>query len=191
MILEGIVTSLDDTDRLNVAPMGPIVEPAIQSLHLRPFNTSTTCRNLKERRCGVFHVTDDVLFLARAAIGELDDPGETFAAEYVDGVVLASACRWYEFRVEEIDDSRERNGIRAPVVHTGRLRDFFGFNRAKHAVLEAAILATRVHLLPADDILAQYEALKVPVEKTAGPQETEAFALLEEYVQRSCTAKSG
>ena len=34
-------------------------------------------------------------------------------------------------------------------------REFFGFNRAKHAVLEAAILATRVELLPADEILSE------------------------------------
>ena len=73
----------------------------------------------------------------------------------------------------------------ARVVHSGRLRDFFGFNRAKHAVVEAAILATRIHLLPRDEILAEFARLKTPVEKTAGPQEIEAFALLERYVRQS------
>ncbi len=70
----------------------------------------------------------------------------------------------------------------ARVVHTGRLRDFFGFNRAKHAVLEAAILATRVHLLPPEELIRQVEALAIPVEKTAGPQEQEAFDLLRSYI---------
>src|SRR5207302_1235693 len=59
VILEGIVTTLDEADRLNVAPMGPRVEPEMDQLLLRPFRTSTTYRNLKGRGEGVFHVTDD------------------------------------------------------------------------------------------------------------------------------------
>jgi hypothetical protein len=59
----------------------------------------------------------------------------------------------------------------------------FGFNRAKHAVLEAAILATRTHLIPPAEIEKEFERLRVIVNKTAGPQETEAFALLEAHVR--------
>ncbi len=36
---------------------------------LRPFRTSTTYRNLKAHGEGVLHITDDVLLLARTAIG--------------------------------------------------------------------------------------------------------------------------
>jgi uncharacterized protein len=184
MILEGIVTTTNADGTINVAPMGPIVDAAMQSLVLRPFQTSTTYANLKRHGEGVLHVTDDVLLLARAAIGGLDATPETFPAEHVKGAVLRSACRWYEFRVRSLDDSQERTRIQAEVVHTGRLRDFFGFNRAKHAVLEAAILATRVHLLPVEEIRAEFDRLAVPVEKTAGEAEREAFRLLREYVER-------
>jgi hypothetical protein len=58
-----------------------------------------------------------------------------------------------------------------------------GFNRAKHAVLEAAILATRTHLLPADQIRDEYARLQIIVDKTAGPREREAMALLTAYVR--------
>jgi len=182
MILEGIVTSLHPDGVLNVAPMGPIVNPEMTALELRPFQTSRTYENLKTRPCGVFHVVDDVLLLARAAIGELTVDPETFPAEKVAGRVLAGACRWYEFEVDHCDDSRERVSMRARVVHCGRLRDFFGFNRAKHAVLEAAILATRLHLMPRDEILADFARLRVIVRKTAGSQELEAFELLTRYL---------
>jgi hypothetical protein len=57
-----------------------------------------------------------------------------------------------------------------------------GFNRAKHAVLEAAILATRTHLLPKDQIRDEFSRLQVIVDKTAGPREQEAMALLTQYV---------
>jgi hypothetical protein len=123
-----------------------------------------------------------VLLLAKAAIGRLTDEPETFSAEQIEGRVLSQACRWYEFEVVDCDDSEERTRIEARVVHVGRLRDVFGFNRAKHAVLEAAILATRLHFLPRDEVQAEFARLRSPVEKTAGPREREAFALLEGYV---------
>jgi hypothetical protein len=81
-----------------------------------------------------------------------------------------------------MDESEQRVRIEAEVVHAGRLRDFFGFNRAKHAVVEAAILATRTDFLPLDEIEAEYRKLAVLVEKTGGPQEHEAFTLLCEHV---------
>ena len=112
----------------------------------------------------------------------MNPPPETFPAERIDGVVLKSACRWYEFEIELFDDREERTRLTANVIHCGRIRDFFGFNRAKHAVVEAAILATRLHLLPRQEILDQFALLKVIVEKTAGPRESEAFELLECYV---------
>lgn len=182
MILEGIVTSQDTAGRINVAPMGPIVDESMETLLLRPFQTSTTYQNLKRHPFGVFHVVDDVLLLAQSAIGHLAAPPETFAALTIPARVLKSTCRWYEFRITELNDSEERTRIEARIVHAGRLRDVFGFNRAKHAVLEAAILATRVHILPADQIRSQFEALRSPVEKTSGPREDAAFSLLENYI---------
>jgi hypothetical protein len=185
LILEGIVTTRNIDGDVNVAPMGPIVDDAVTRLRLRPFRTSTTYANLTRSQCGVFHVVDDVLLLARAAIGRLDQAPPTFPARTVEGAVLADACRWYEFRVVSIDDTRERVEMDAEVVHAGRLRDLFGFNRAKHAVLEAAILATRLHLLPRDNLKSQLDALRVIVDKTAGPRESEAFELLARHVAES------
>jgi hypothetical protein len=189
MILEGVVTSQNALGELNVAPMGPIVEPDMQRFVLRPFQTSTTYRNLKQYPFGVLHVVDDVLLLARAAIGQLTETPATFPALRIPGRVLTDACRWFEFRVESIDDSEERTQIEAVVEHSGRLRDGFGFNRAKHAVIEAAILATRIHLLPPEEIIEQFQKLQSPVEKTAGPDELTAFSLLDEFVRTQLAQK--
>jgi hypothetical protein len=185
MILEGIVTTLNSRGEPNVAPMGPIVDPSMETLRLRPFKTSQTYQNLKRQPCGVFHVVDDVLLLARAAIGEWDSQPSMFPAARVAGVVLNDACRWYEFTIEEFNDTEDRTNLLARVVHTGRLRDFFGFNRAKHAVVEAAILTTRLHILDRGEIDEQMERLRVLVEKTAGPREREAFQLLVDSIDRT------
>jgi hypothetical protein len=189
MILEGVVTTVAPDGAVNVAPMGPLVEPPcpgrdLERFALRPFRTAQTYANLKAHGEGVLHVTDDVLLLARAAVGRLDAPPPLVPAERVRGWVLRDACRYYEFRVSACDDRAERARFDAEVVGAGRLRDFFGFNRAKHAVVEAAILATRTALLPAEEVAAEYRKLAVLVEKTGGPPEHEAFALLREYVQQ-------
>jgi len=82
-----------------------------------------------------------------------------------------------------LDGDGTRSRIETRVVHRGTRREFLGFNRARHAVLEAAILATRTHLLPAEEIRAEYARLQVIVDKTAGPREREAMAMLTEHVR--------
>ena len=188
-ILEGIVTTTNDDGSVNVSPMGPIVDELMQQLLLRPFQTSTTYRNLKRTGQGVFHITDDVDLFARAAIGQLDPLPEVIPATAVDGFVLRDACRWYAFQVERIDDRHERTEIVAHTVDQGRLRDFFGFNRARHAVIEAAILATRVHILPAEQILAEIKRLESPLQKTGSRDQLEAFSRLSDYIE-SATSKT-
>jgi uncharacterized protein len=187
-LLEGIVTTINSDGTPNIAPMGPIVDADFSTVLLRPFRTSVTYQNLKRIEQGVLHVTDDVELLARAAVGRLERQPDLLPAAAVEGVILADACRWYAFRVESIDDRNERTSIVARVVDRGRLRDFFGFNRGKHAVLEAAILATRIGLLEAEHIRNELKRLAVPVEKTGGRQERRAFAFLEQYVAEQLAA---
>jgi hypothetical protein len=190
MILEGIVTTISPDGALNIAPMGPVVDEAMKRFVLRPFMTADTYRNLKAHGEGVLHVTDDVLLLAKAALGPVEPMPDVERATAILGYVLRDACRWYEFAVRKIDDREERVAIEVDVVHGGRGRDFFGFNRAKHAVLEAAILATRTSFLPLDEIAAEYRKLRVIVQKTGGAQEHAAFELLERHLQKCIAAKT-
>lgn len=185
MILEGIVTTVNADGSPNIAPMGPQVEPDFRRFALKPYPTSNTYQNLKRTGQGVLHVTDDVLLLARAAVGVLDPLPAMSPATLVEGQILADACRWYEFRLHSLDDAQERVRIECEVVHQGRIRDFFGFNRAKHAVVEAAILATRTAFLPAAEILAEFQRLAVLVDKTGGPQEHAAYEMLLAHVRRA------
>jgi hypothetical protein len=181
-VLEGIVTTVDADGRPHLAPMGPLVNDAFDRLWFRLYQTSNTYRNLKRTRVGVFHVTDDVELLARTAVDRLESfPAMTPTME-VEGWIIDDACRWYAFELESLDNSTERAGGIARVVSRGALREFFGFNRAKHAVVEAAILATRVDILPAQEIGAEFARLAPLVRKTGAAAEVRAFAFLESYV---------
>ena len=179
MILESLVTTLDAGGGPHLAPMGPRVSPDWSRFTLRPFPTSQTYSNLIRHGEGVIHITDDALLLATAAIGAVNEMPPVRAAERVRGFVLADCCRYFEFIVKSIDASGERVTIEAEVVHSGRGRDWFGFNRAKHAVIEAAILATRLHLLPLAEVAAEFAKLRVIVNKTGGPDEHAAMDMLE------------
>lgn len=181
-IVEGLVTTLGADGEPHLAPMGPIVTDAMDWLWLRPFRGTATLANLQRTSRGVFHITDDVELIARAVIGAANAAPASITAH---GAILADACRWYAFEVEWIDDSTERTSVLARVVERGVQREFLGFNRAKHAVLEAAILATRLHLIDAATIRAEFDRLASPVEKTGAAAEHRAFKLLREYVQHA------
>ena len=178
MIVETIVTTVAADGTLNFAPMG--VEWGDETIVLKPFLETTTYRNIAASRAAVVNLTDDVRIFARAAISS--PQYESGPATVVRGVVLADCCSWRELDVRAIDSTPPRSRIEMAVVHRGTRREFIGFNRAKHAVLEAAIYATRLHLLPRDFIDSEMARLQVIVDKTAGPQELEAMALLTEHI---------
>lgn len=187
MILEGIVTTQSKAGDVNVAAMGPIVDEELTTLLLRPFNNTQTYLNLKEHPVGVFHVVDDVVLLVQAALNLFEQPPECFPAEKVPGFVLKEACRWYEFEVRELNDECERTEIRGEVVHRGTLKEFWGFHRARHAVIELAITASRLHILEKDFVERQLSEVATIIDKTAGPKERFAFQLVSEYIARTNT----
>ena len=184
MILEGIVTTHNEDGTVNVSPMGPEVgdDAVVNQFVLKPFNTSQTYQNLKRGGVGVLHVTDDVLLIARAAIQQLTEIPTIDESCGNQRLVLGNACRWYEFEVVELDDEQQRTRIQCKTTQQGELRPFWGFNRAKHAVLEAAILATRLGILERQEIDQEMQQLEIIVGKTAGAQELAAFELIQRFL---------
>jgi hypothetical protein len=183
VIVETIVTSRDAEGRINVAPMGVEWDASGNSsrIVLKPFLTTATYRNVSATGVAVVNLVDDVRIFARAAIS--NPTYATVPSAHVPGAVLADCCSWREVRVTSIDSTPPRSRIETTVVHHGTNRDFIGFNRACHAVLEAAIYATRVHMHPRDFLESELQRLQVIVDKTAGPREFEAWALLTDYIR--------
>ncbi len=181
MIIEGLLTSIAPDGSPHVAPMGPVVDAELKSWLLRPFQSSTTFRNLQRTNSAVFHVIDDVLPIVQSALNfdcqlnfhRLDDGNWT----------ITSACHWYQLRLDRWNVENLRAEVAASVVRTQVLRPFWGWNRAKHAILEATIMATRVHLTGKDALRAELERLDSAVKKTAGPREFEAWQLVHNYVE--------
>jgi hypothetical protein len=180
VIIESIVTTVDQHGGVNCAPMG--VEWGDEAIVLKPFLETATYRNVTATRAAVVNLIDDVRVFARAAISNPEYP--TKRATVVTGVVLVDCCSWRELEIRAIDSTPPRSRIDATVVHRGFHREFIGFNRARHAVLEAAIHATRLHLLERSFIESEMARLQTIVDKTAGPHEREAMDLLADHMRR-------
>jgi hypothetical protein len=171
MIVETVTTTINPDGSVNCAAMG--VEWGDETIVIKPYRATRTLRNLEDRGAAVVHVTDDILLFARAALEDPHPPTRPAAA--VAGAVLADACSWREVAVDAIDATGPRARVTARVVGRGAGREFVGFNRACHAVLEASILASRAKRLPADELRADLARLAVLVDKTAGPRERAAW----------------
>jgi len=172
VIIESILTTLDAGGAVNIAPMG--VEWGEEEIVLKPFLETTTFRNLQATGAAVVNLTDDVMLFAQGAISNAQFPAAP--ATVVRGVVLEAACSWREVRVRSLDATPPRARVVTAVVHRGVRREFLGF-------------ATRTHLLPPDQIRDEFARLQVIVDKTAGPREREAMALLTDYVRLAPAAR--
>ena len=182
-IIETVVTTINPDGSVNCAAMG--VEWGEERIVIKPYGATRTLRNLRATGAAVVNLTDDILLFSQAALGDPQPP--TRPATRVEGAVLDDACSWREVTVEAIDESAHRARVSTLVVGRGSRREFLGLNRARHAVLEASILASRARLLAAEDIAAELRRLQVLVDKTAGPREREAM----EYVTRHLRAAVG
>ena len=180
MILEGLLTIQTEDDGVHTAAMGPEVSDtrSINQLILKPFQSSRTSDLLSALPEGVFHLTDNVLLFAQAVTGTLSHDLRIRPADTVRGWILEDVCEAFEFRIEKSDTSHDRSKLYATIQKAHSVRPFRGFNRASHAVIEAAILFSRIQFLGGEHIQQHLELLRPLVTKTAGKQEQQAFELI-------------
>ena len=180
MIIETIFSTVDEMGQPNFAPMGIIWGE--DELIVRPFRQSRTCHNLLASGYGVANLTDDVLAFVQSGLYDAVLPW--FPASSVPGVVFQEACSWRELEVIAATGTPDRAEVRCRVVGKGWRRDFLGFNRARSAVIEAAILATRLHLHDPVTVAEALDRYEVIVKKTGDEVEKTAFECVCEFVRR-------
>ena len=184
MIRETIVTTRDAGGRVHIAPLGLIEEEG--GVIIAPFRPSTTLENLLSNPHAVANYTDDVQVFAGCLTGRRDWPVRP--ATIVPGVVLEQALAHDELAVVRVDNDPQRPRFHCRVVHAETHAPFRGFNRAQAAVVEAAILVSRLGMLPAEKVDREVEYLRIAVDKTAGPRERQAWEWL---MQRIAEHRAG
>ncbi len=179
MIRECIVTTLNAEGQVHIAPLGLIEDG--EGWVIGPFCPSTTLDNLRTTPFAVANFTDDVLVFAGCLLGNKD--WLTRSATHVPGAVLDAALAHVELEVSHVEEDELRPRFHCRIVHEASHAPFKGFNRAQAAVIETAILASRLKMLPREKVEQELAYLQIAVAKTAGPREHEAWRLLVEKIE--------
>jgi hypothetical protein len=196
MIIEGIITTENTDGTMHVAPIGPHVNQELTEWTLKPFQTSRTFQNLHRTGAGVFHVSDDSLLMATSVLGVTESFCEPWAAEWMArwqplliasrscyrvpdcGWILKNSHRYFGLKTGEWNLSDARAIVKCSISQQDTLRPFWGWNRAKHSILELSVLASRKHMIAADEIASELSRHRIVIEKTAGENERAALELL-------------
>ena len=187
MIYETIVTSVDADGEPHIAPFG--IREGDGLVLIAPFRPSTSLDNLLQSHSAVINLTDDVRIFAGAFTGRRSWP--LSRADKVNGYVLDAALAHRELELVEVRDGATRPQLYFRVVHEVNHAPFRGFNRAQAAVVELAVLVSRLHRLPMEKIETELAYLSIAIEKTAGEREREAWGWLVEHIENHKAAMSG
>lgn len=178
MIRETIVTTADRTGAVHIAPLGLIAES--EDWIVAPFRPSRTLDNLREVPFAVASHVDDVRVFAGCLTGRRDWPLVTTGCPVPR---LAAAISHWELAVEDVKEDAQRPRFRTRLAAAVSHAPASGFNRAKAAVIELAVLSSRLPMLPREKVARELGYLTIAVEKTAGPEEEEAWGWLMEKVR--------
>jgi hypothetical protein len=179
MIRETIVTTVNPAGAVHIAPLGIIAEG--DGWIIAPFHPSATLDNLRATPFAVANYTDDVRVFAGCLTGRKEWP--ITASESVPVPRLADALAHAELAVTHVTEDAQRPRFHCRVVRLDAHAPFRGFNRAQAAVIEAAILASRLHMLPRAKVASEMAYLEIAVGKTASAAELEAWSWLTEKIR--------
>jgi len=183
VIYETVVSTLAADGQAHIAPMG--VRYARNHVVLMPFKPSTTHDNIVATGHAVLNILADTRVFAGCVTGRRDWP--VLPAEKIPGVRLACALSHVELRLAGRTDDVQRPVLHMARVHEVAHSNFAGFNRAQAAVIEGAVLVSRLHMLPPHKVDSEMAYLQIAIDKTAGPGEREAWGWLLDAVQRHRT----
>ena len=193
VIYECVVSTVSPEGVSHVAPMGVRYSPGQPGQRggvvLMPFAPSTTLANIVAVRHAVLNIVLDTRIFAGCVTGRKAWP--TQPAERVPGVRLTAALSHVELRLQSVSDDAQRPVLQMARVHEVQHAPFIGFNRAQAAVIEGAVLVSRLHMLPPEKIATEMAYLQIAIDKTAGPEEHEAWSWLQEAVAQQGAVPRG
>lgn len=177
-IVETIITTSAPDGTPHIAPLGLIQDGA--HWIIGPFKPSRTLENLEAHPFAVASHTQDVRVFAGCLTGRKSWPLKE--VQKITGHRLAAAQTHWELKVVDVEADDVRPKFRCEIVYQETHRPFEGLNRAQAAVLECAVLVSRLHMLPEEKIETELAYLNIAISKTAGPEELEAWGWLMDRV---------
>ena len=186
MIVETVLSSISQDGKVNFAPIGVHIPDTtshlseIKEIEIRLYSGSVTFSNLKTMAEGVINFTDDISIFVDTALFSKALP--TAPSYMVRPPRMAEAKTVWEFSVTSFNDSTEPARVVGKVLYFEDLTaGFTGFCRARGAILEATIVATRIQWTPVNKIEESWHLWQEVVVKTGGVREQQAFQKVSDY----------
>lgn len=178
MIFETIISTTNTDGDAHVTPFGIRMQDGL--VVISPYKPSTTLQNILATGHAVLNLTDDVRVFAGALTGR--QPWRLLATDKVQGFRLADCLVHKQLKLVSVEDDLVRPQLLLEVVHEEQHAPFQGFNRAQAAVIELAVLVSRLKRLPMEKIKEEMQYLQIAIDKTAGERELQAWNWLIEVV---------
>lgn len=187
MIFETIITTVNDQDAVHVTPFGIQMQGGL--VVISPYKPSATLENILTTKHAVMNLTDDVRVFAGALTGR--QAWTLLPVEKIVGYRLVDTLVHKELKLVKVKEDTLRPQLFLEVLHEVQHQPFQGFNRAQAAVIELAVLASRLQRLPKNKVLSEINYLKIAVDKTAGERELQAWSWLTEKVDNFYAEQAG
>ena len=179
-VRETLVTTKNSDESIKVSPLGVYIDDKI--LELKPFKPSKSLENILRNESGVINYVDDVRIFASCITSKKIQINFKKVSK-IDCSRIEKAISHTEFIVKDIKDDNQRPTIICEPINEETHKMFYGFNRAKSAIIELCILASRLGIIEDSKIKREISYLKIAIEKTAGENELEAWNWLIEYIK--------
>lgn len=187
MIYETIISTIDAEGNAHVTPFGITMQNDL--VIISPYKPSATLANILATEHAVMNLTDDVRVFAGALTRR--QAWALLPATKVAGFRLLDTLAHKELKLVKVVDDALRPQLFLEVVHEEHHQSFLGFNRAQAAVIELAVLVSRLTRLPMEKITQDINCHTIAIEKTAGARELEAWGWLMEAVNNHQAAING
>lgn len=187
MIFETIISTVNSQGDAHVTPFGIQMQDGI--VVISPYKPSATLENILATQHAVMNLTDDVRVFAGALTKR--QAWSLTSAEKITGYSLAGALAHKELKLVKINEDALRPQLLLEVIHEAQHQSFMGFNRAQAAVIELAVLASRLNMLAKDKVLSEMQYLQIAIDKTAGERELQAWGWLVEKVENFYAQQAG
>jgi hypothetical protein len=187
MIFETIISTVNSQGDAHVTPFG--IQMQGDLVVISPYKPSATLENILATQHAVMNLTDDVRVFAGALTRR--QAWSLTPADKITGYRLKETLSHKELKLVKINEDTLRPQLFLEVIHEVHHQSFLGFNRAQAAVLELAVLASRLNMLAKDKVLSEMQYLQIAIDKTAGEHELQAWIWLTEKVDNFYAQQAG
>lgn len=178
MIYETIISTMSKDNIVKVSPFG--IKKKDNLVLISPYLPSKTHKNLLRTKYASVSYTDNANIFVDCLTQK--KKFEMEKCDFIEGFFLSDSLRHEEVKVVNYIKNEERPTFECEILHSKNHRAFIGINRARNALIEACILATRVNLLPKSKIISELNYLENAIKKTSGKFEKKSWRELVEYI---------